>query len=129
MTSAPSKAAIVGCGQRGLKYALYALDHPELFQVVAICDPNVSRQEIFLKLFPQTLDISHVYDDWEKLAVNIDLVNELDIVVICTMDKMHKDPCVTFSNLKVALDALKSHELVFKIEESRLKGEVVHFYR
>ena len=28
-----------------------------------------------------------------------------------------------------ALDALKSHELVFKIEESRLKGEVVHFYR
>ena len=56
MTSAPSKAAIVGCGQRGLKYALYAL---------------------------------------------------------------HTD----------ALDALKSHELVFKIEESRLKGEVVHFYR
>ena len=99
--TAPSKAAIVGCGQRGLKYALYALDHPELFQVVAICDLNVSRQEIFLKLFPQTLDISHVYDDWKKLAVNIDLVNELDIVVICTMDKMHKDPCVTFSNLKV----------------------------
>ena len=38
--------AIIGAGNRSLVYSAYALQHPDKMRIVAVADPDESRQDI-----------------------------------------------------------------------------------
>lgn len=57
---------IVGCGNRGQNYAVYARHFPERFRLIAVADPRAVVREKLQKLY--SLDDKHVYDDWHRLA-------------------------------------------------------------
>jgi len=85
---------IVGCGQRGQAYALYAQLHPELCQVVGIAEPK----EVTRRRMVQTYDVApeYVFKDWRELA---EVPKFADAVVIATQDKDHTEPALALANL------------------------------
>ncbi|KIO16398.1 hypothetical protein M407DRAFT_33953 [Tulasnella calospora MUT 4182] len=60
----PITLAVIGAGQRGKRYASYALANPKLCKVVAVAEPREKTREIFAKnhSIPET-GIFNSYDD------------------------------------------------------------------
>lgn len=82
-------AIIIGGGDRGYSYAKQMAAMPEKFQVVAVADPHIARQERIRSLFD--LPNEACYSSWE------DILNQpkmADVAVIATMDDMHYQPAM-----------------------------------
>lgn len=45
----PVTIIVLGGGQRGLTYAHYAIQHPDLAKVVAVADPREHRRKLFAR--------------------------------------------------------------------------------
>jgi predicted dehydrogenase len=88
-------AAVVGSGARGTTYAGYALDNPDLLNIVAVADPNKVRQAQAMKEHNLTADC--VYNDWQALyALGTRIA---DVVIIATQDQDHKDTAIKLASL------------------------------
>uniref|UniRef100_A0A3B3BFL3 Zgc:154075 n=1 Tax=Oryzias melastigma TaxID=30732 RepID=A0A3B3BFL3_ORYME len=90
--TAPVRAIVIGAGCRGEGYSVFALIHPERMKVVAVADPrkfartNLQQQH--------QIDNENVFEDWQSVA---DREKFADAVLICTPDRLHKDPAVAFA--------------------------------
>ncbi|RVE70358.1 hypothetical protein OJAV_G00063590 [Oryzias javanicus] len=90
--TAPVRAIVIGAGCRGEGYSVFALIHPERMKVVAVADP---RKFARTRLKQQhQIDNENVFEDWQTVA---DREKFADAVLICTPDRLHKDPAVAFA--------------------------------
>ncbi|KAF8842223.1 NAD(P)-binding protein [Paxillus ammoniavirescens] len=97
----PITLAIVGCGQRGKRYAVYALDQPQQCKVVAIAEPRLKTRGLFAEA--HSVDNTLVFNTWQDLlkasAETIETVGKrlADAVVVAVQDNMHKEVVLAFA--------------------------------
>jgi len=88
----PVTLAILGAGKRGEAYADYAKKHPDLAKVVAVAEPREFQRN---RLASQHgVKAPNVFKSWEDLAGKPQLA---DAVLICTQDRMHIEPALSFA--------------------------------
>ena len=81
------KVALLGAGISGYNYALYAAEHPDELQFVAVAEPNEQRRQLFKEKHGLSDEVC--FDSWDKF---LELPKMADAVMICTQDKMHYAP-------------------------------------
>ena len=81
------KLVILGFGQRGRGYAVFAKNNPDKFKVVAIIETDVKRREAAKEEFKSAI----VYSDYKVFLA--DKV-QADIVAVCTQDEQHKEHAI-----------------------------------
>lgn len=95
--SQPSKritGVVVGCGQRGYGYSLFACDFPHRMKIIGAADPKTHRRNAMIEA--HCLPDERVFTDWRDL---IKLGKIADFVIVATQDRDHKEPAVAFANL------------------------------
>ncbi|ORX69361.1 NAD(P)-binding protein [Linderina pennispora] len=90
--SLPVKVAIVGCGNRGTIYSTYAQQSSRM-QVVQLASRSSVRLRSLAKKL--SLDDSSCYSSWEDL---LNAPKIADAVLICVIDRLHKEVAVAFAN-------------------------------
>lgn len=85
----PATAIVVGAGARGQGYAYYAEVEPKKFKIVGVAEPIELLRERMKKEYK--LKDKRVFDTWEKVAEKDKMA---DIAIICTQDRMHKEPAI-----------------------------------
>ncbi|KAK9515541.1 hypothetical protein VZT92_026181 [Zoarces viviparus] len=91
MTS-PVRVIVVGAGSRGEIYSQFASIHPERVQVVGVADPRkFARTKLQQK--HKILD-ENIFEDWHNI---VEREKFADAVLICTPDRLHKEPAVAFA--------------------------------
>jgi len=86
---------VVGAGNRGKVYSKYALERPDLCQVVGIAEPRDITRELMVAEY--NIPKENVFKDWKDLAkLNKKIA---DAVIITTQDRMHTEPAIHFANL------------------------------
>ncbi len=94
------QAVLIGAGQRGMEaYGLYALQHPEELNFIAVAEPNPNRRTKFSTQHNITKEMQ--FESWEKLLEHPCLGQA---AVICTQDQMHTEP--TLAALKAGYHIL-----------------------
>ncbi|XP_029911367.1 uncharacterized protein LOC115361846 isoform X2 [Myripristis murdjan] len=90
--SSPVRVIVVGAGSRGENYSQFASVHPERMKVVGVADPR----EFARKKLQQQHDIEddNVFEDWPRIIAREKFA---DAVLICTPDRLHKEPAVAFA--------------------------------
>lgn len=83
------KAVVLGYGNRGATYAKYAVDHPELLEIVAVAEVIENRREYARKL--HNIPPDRVFSSWEELA---QLPKIADVAIIALQDRMHCEPAI-----------------------------------
>ncbi|KAF9247167.1 hypothetical protein BU15DRAFT_38818 [Melanogaster broomeanus] len=97
----PITLAIIGCGQRGTNYAVYALDQPHQCKVVAIAEPRLRTRTLFAAA--HSVDDSLVFNTWQDLlkasTETIETVGKrlADAVIVAVQDHMHKEVVLAFA--------------------------------
>ncbi|MFC7392075.1 Gfo/Idh/MocA family protein [Scopulibacillus cellulosilyticus] len=83
-------AVLLGAGDRGAHaYGPYAISYPNELEFVAVADPNEERSYTFAQT--HQIDKNNVYDSWTEV---LDRPKLADIMVICTLDRMHFKPTI-----------------------------------
>lgn len=95
MPSSHLSAIVIGAGNRGTNYSLYAKDYPEKLKIVAIAEPKSFPRERLRKLFNIPSELC--FSDWTDI---IKLGKIADIAIIATNDTLHKDPAIAAARLK-----------------------------
>ncbi|XP_041377799.1 putative oxidoreductase YteT [Gigantopelta aegis] len=93
--SPPLKAVtclLVGAGIRGHGYAAYALYYPDKFKIVAVAEPRDFQRN--QEKEQHKIDDKFCFKDWRAAAGKEKLA---DCVIICTVDREHKEPAVAFA--------------------------------
>lgn len=86
-------AAILGTGNRGLAYGDYALNMPEKFEIVALCDVNDLRLKQAAKRYSVSEKMCfYSLDDFLRAKIKV------DFVINSTMDQMHYETTVALIN-------------------------------
>ena len=85
------KAIIIGCGDRGRRYAQYSLNHPDEMEIAAIAEPVDAKMQYMKDL--HKLQDNQIYSDWREIA---EKPRFADFVVISTQDAMHCEPALAF---------------------------------
>ncbi len=78
---------LIGAGLRGQAYTDYAVNHPDEYQVVAVCDPIPERREYIKKTHGLSDDAC--FESWEEV---LERPKFADIAMVCTMDRDHFKP-------------------------------------
>jgi len=95
----PISLIVLGAGNRGTVYSQYAVENPQLAQVVGIVEPSAYRMRQFLKKHPH-IPPSGQFKDWKEM---IDKEKFADAVVIATPDHLHAEAALAFANKKYNL--------------------------
>ncbi|WP_314586325.1 Gfo/Idh/MocA family oxidoreductase [Paenibacillus terrigena] len=81
-------AILLGAGDRGARaYGPYAINFPHELQIIAVAEPNEERRVSFMQ--DHGIPESMAFTDWK------DVLNKpkmADVMIICTMDRMHYEP-------------------------------------
>lgn len=86
----PITAIVIGAGDRGERaYAPYALKHPSELRIVGVAEPDAERRARFAKA--HQLSSTQQFDGWEAILAQGKMA---DIAIICTMDRMHREPTI-----------------------------------
>ncbi|XP_053173196.1 putative oxidoreductase YteT isoform X1 [Scomber japonicus] len=86
------RVIVVGAGSRGEIYSQFASIHPERMKVVAVADP---RKFARTKLQQQhNIVDENIFEDWHSI---VEREKFADAVLICTPDRLHKEPAVAFA--------------------------------
>jgi predicted dehydrogenase len=85
---------LIGAGDRGNRYADYALEHPDRLKIAAVAEPRPDRREAFAR--KHGLGPGQVFEDWAELLGKPLLAEG---AIVATQDQFHVQP---------ALAALKS---------------------
>ncbi|TNN76535.1 hypothetical protein EYF80_013185 [Liparis tanakae] len=117
MTS-PVRVIVVGAGSRGEIYSQFASLHPDRVKVVGVADP---RRFARTKLQKQhnILD-ENIFEDWHSI---VEKEKFADAVLICTPDRLHKDPAVAFA--KQGYHILLEKPMA-ELIDARVIGDVMH---
>ncbi|CAL1701458.1 unnamed protein product [Somion occarium] len=97
----PVTLVIIGCGQRGKKYAAYALDEPTKCKVVAIAEPRPKTRKSFADA--HHVDQTLVFNTWQDLhQASADTIKTVgkrlaDAVIIAVQDHMHLEVALAFA--------------------------------
>ena len=91
---APVSLIIVGAGERGTRYANWALRHRDRAAVVAVAEPREARRARVAAA--HQIPPERVFADWRPLAR---LGKFADAVLVCTQDRMHVEPAEAFAAL------------------------------
>ncbi len=83
------KVILIGAGLRGICYTDFALDHKDRYKVVAVAEPVKERRESLQRLHDVPEDMC--FESWEEL---LNMPKFADLVMICTMDREHYEPCM-----------------------------------
>lgn len=88
----PVTLLVVGAGDRGTRYAEFALQHPDRLRVVAVAEPR----ELYREQLAGRHGIQHdrIFADWRVAANHPRLA---DAVLIATPDAVHAEPAVIFA--------------------------------
>jgi len=105
---------VIGAGNRGSIYGLYAFENPTLAKVVAVAEPRKYRMDTFLKKHPHITQ-DNVFSDWRDILKREKFA---DAVVIATPDTMHKEPVIEFA--KKGYHILVEKPMAIKEEECGL---------
>uniref|UniRef100_A0A3B3UMN4 Zgc:154075 n=1 Tax=Poecilia latipinna TaxID=48699 RepID=A0A3B3UMN4_9TELE len=90
--SSPVHVIVVGAGCRGENYGQFAFIHPQRMKVVAVADPRTFART---KMQQQhKIEDQNVFEDWKNI---VEREKFADAVLICTPDRIHKDPAVAFA--------------------------------
>ena len=107
------KVAVLGAGRRGMEaYTPYLLDNPHLGEVVAVAEPNKSKQEKFKEMY--NISDENIFDNYIDL---LDREKLADAVIISTNDDMHYEPC------KLALE--KGYHVLLEKPMSNSLDEII----
>lgn len=91
MTSQVS-VIVVGAGSRGENYSHFESLHPDRMKVVGVADPRkFARTKLQQK---HKIVDENVFEDWQSMAEREKFA---DAALICTPDRLHKDPAVAFA--------------------------------
>ncbi|KAM7412231.1 hypothetical protein PAMA_021935 [Pampus argenteus] len=86
------RVIVVGAGSRGEIYSQFASIHPERMKVVGVADP---RKFARTKLQQQHKIVDgNIFEDWRHI---VEREKFADAVLICTPDRLHKEPAVAFA--------------------------------
>ncbi|KAG9006132.1 hypothetical protein FRB94_000957 [Tulasnella sp. JGI-2019a] len=121
ITSTPQIAtlAVIGAGQRGKRYAEYALANPNLCRVVAVAEPRLKTREIFTQR--HSIPADRVFADYKDLLVcSTGLLQETrkriaDAVIVAVQDQMHAE--VVLECVKQGFDILCEKPMATTPEE------------
>jgi predicted dehydrogenase len=128
----PITAAVLGAGGRGTAYGQFALRYPSELEVVAVAEPQPDRMARFAAhhdIAPQMR-----FNSWEDM---MGAGKVADVLINCTMDRMHLDSTVAALNLgyHVLLEKPMSpvvHENIQLVRLAEQKGlllQVCHVLR
>lgn len=81
--------AIIGAGDRGHEYTLFANAYPEKVKIYAVADPDEKRRNRIGD--EQNIPAERRYASWQEF---ISQPKMCDAVAICTQDKMHEEPAI-----------------------------------
>ncbi|XP_041130007.1 trans-1,2-dihydrobenzene-1,2-diol dehydrogenase [Polyodon spathula] len=122
---------IVGAGNRGSIYAHFAVAFPERMRVVGVADPNPFSRE--------RLREQHRIEEHNAFTGVTQLpdVSLADAVLICTPDRLHKEPAVVFAQKgyhillekPMAVTAEDCIEIMSVCSESQVMLAVCHVLR
>lgn len=123
---------VVGAGSRGSIYAHFAVEFPERMRVVGVADPNPFSRERLRE--QHSIEEHNAFADWRSVAQRDRFV---DAVLICTPDRLHKDPAVVFARKgyhillekPMAVTAEDCIEIVSVCSESQVMLAVCHVLR
>ncbi|KAJ8257646.1 hypothetical protein GJAV_G00188130 [Gymnothorax javanicus] len=88
----PVTVIVVGAGNRGEMYAQFAIVHPHRMKVVGVADPRVfARKKLQAE---HSIAEENVFEDWRCIAERQKFA---DAALICTPDRLHKDPAVALA--------------------------------
>ncbi|XP_066950713.1 2,7-anhydro-N-acetylneuraminate hydratase-like [Macrobrachium rosenbergii] len=87
-------AVVVGAGNRGKNYANYAIQFPELFDVVAVAEPRRHAREYFQH--NHSIETEKCFDGWETLVLQPRLA---DCAIVATQDQDHVKPTVKLAKI------------------------------
>jgi len=83
------KVIIIGAGNRGNRYAKHMTENLDKYEIVAMADPQPSRQENFQVNYGVPAD--KCYNSWEEILAQPKMA---DVCVIATVDNMHYYPAL-----------------------------------
>lgn len=123
---------VVGAGNRGKVYARYALEHPDLAQVVGVAEPRVYSRDLLAE--QHHIPKERTFSDWRDAAA---VPRFADAVVITTLDNMHVEPAVTFAKLgyhillekPMAVTEQHCRDIVAAVEEAKVMLAIGHVMR
>ncbi|XP_068207227.1 putative oxidoreductase YteT isoform X1 [Palaemon carinicauda] len=87
-------AVVVGAGNRGKNYANYALQFPDLFDVVAVAEPRKHAREYFQH--NHSLKVENCFVGWETLILQPKLA---DCAIVATQDQDHVKPTIKLAKI------------------------------
>ncbi|KAK7077007.1 hypothetical protein SK128_015738 [Halocaridina rubra] len=87
-------AVIIGAGNRGKNYAGYALEFPDLFEIVAVAEPREQARKS-IQVTHALLD-ENCFEGWEALVKKKKFA---DCALVCTKDQDHVGPSVALAKL------------------------------
>ena len=121
----PVTALIVGAGNRGNRYASYALHHPDRLRIVGVADPSELRREMARETFD--LLPSQCYESAEDVAARPQLA---DVVINGTMDRQHVPTSLPLlaAGYDILLEkpfATSEHEADLLVESARRHGRKI----
>ncbi|XP_011434202.3 putative oxidoreductase YteT isoform X3 [Magallana gigas] len=85
-------AIVIGAGMRGYGYSYYQRIKPDRFRVIAVADPKKYQREKLQTLCGISDDMA--FKDWREV---VEREKFAECVIICTQDKLHKEPTVAFA--------------------------------
>lgn len=91
---APVSLIVVGAGERGTRYANWALRHRDRATVIAVAEPREARRARLAAA--HHIPPERIFADWRQLAR---LGKSADAVLICTPDRVHAEPAEAFAAL------------------------------
>lgn len=123
---------IVGAGSRGGGYPWYAKYFPDQLKIVGVCEPRDFYRSKAAEEY--SIPAENVFKDWTEAAEREKFA---DAVFICTPDRLHKDPAVTFAKKgyhillekPMAVTAEDCKEIVSTCKENHTILAVCHVLR
>ncbi|KAI0082553.1 NAD(P)-binding protein [Panus rudis PR-1116 ss-1] len=97
----PVTIAVIGCGQRGQNYSVYALSDPTKCKVVAIAEPRPKTRKQFAET--HKVDETLVFNTWQELhKASADTIKTVgkrlaDAVIVAVQDQMHLEVTLAFA--------------------------------
>lgn len=128
----PKTGIVIGAGCRGHSYSYYAKYHPNEFKIIGVCDPREYHRNYEKEL--HDIPSEHVFSDWRDAA---EIEKFADSVLICTPDRLHKDPVVAFAKKgyhvllekPMAVTEEECEEIVRTCQENNVILSVCHVLR
>lgn len=93
--------AVIGCGQRGNAYAIYALQNPEACKIVAVAEPRPEPRRRFADRYK--VDNTLTFNSWQDLhAASVETIKTVgkrlaDGVIIAVQDHLHVEVALAFA--------------------------------